>query len=63
MSLLLKQNTLSFAGKKRVYFGCFNIPDEVPTTDKNSLPVMTSQRELVDVLGSLTPKIVRMGGA
>ena len=36
--------------------------DEAPMAYKNIHQVMTSQRELVDVLGSFTPKIVRMDG-
>ena len=37
--------------------------DEAPTACKDIHAVMASQRELVDVLGSFTPKIVRMDGA
>jgi tRNA-splicing ligase RtcB len=37
--------------------------DEAPMAYKDIHTVMASQRELVDVLGSFTPKIVRMDGA
>ena len=37
--------------------------DEAPMAYKDIRAVMASQRELVDVLGSFTPKIVRMDGA
>ena len=37
--------------------------DEAPQAYKDIRQVMASQRELVDVLGSFTPKIVRMDGA
>ncbi|AMJ66301.1 RtcB family protein [Hymenobacter sp. PAMC 26628] len=37
--------------------------DEAPMAYKNIHQVMASQHELVDVLGSFTPKIVRMDGA
>ena len=37
--------------------------DEAPMAYKDIRTVMASQRELVDVLGSFTPKIVRMDGA
>ena len=37
--------------------------DEAPQAYKDIHQVMASQRELVDVLGSFTPKIVRMDGA
>ncbi len=37
--------------------------DEAPMAYKDIHQVMASQRELVDVLGSFTPKIVRMDGA
>ncbi len=37
--------------------------DEAPMAYENIHTVMASQRELVDVLGSFTPKIVRMDGA
>jgi tRNA-splicing ligase RtcB len=37
--------------------------DEAPQAYKDIRAVMASQRELVDVLGSFTPKIVRMDGA
>ncbi|MFD1875144.1 RtcB family protein [Hymenobacter bucti] len=37
--------------------------DEAPMAYKDIHSVMASQRELVDVLGSFTPKIVRMDGA
>ena len=36
--------------------------DEAPQAYKDIHTVMTSQRELVDVLGSFTPKVVRMDG-
>ena len=37
--------------------------DEAPQAYKDIRQVMASQRGLVDVLGSFTPKIVRMDGA
>ena len=37
--------------------------DEAPQAYKDIRPVMASQQELVDVLGTFTPKIVRMDGA
>jgi tRNA-splicing ligase RtcB len=37
--------------------------DEAPMAYKDIHTVMASQRDLVDVLGSFTPKIVRMDGA
>ncbi|RZL09584.1 MAG: hypothetical protein EOO62_13930 [Hymenobacter sp.] len=37
--------------------------DEAPMAYKDIHTVMASQRELVDVLGAFTPKIVRMDGA
>ncbi len=37
--------------------------DEAPMAYKYIYAVMASQHELVDVLGSFTPKIVRMDGA
>ncbi|HEX8658592.1 MAG TPA: RtcB family protein, partial [Hymenobacter sp.] len=37
--------------------------DEAPMAYKDIHTVMASQRELVEVLGSFTPKIVRMDGA
>jgi tRNA-splicing ligase RtcB len=37
--------------------------DEAPMAYKDIRTVMASQQELVDVLGSFTPKIVRMDGA
>ena len=37
--------------------------DEAPMAYKDIHTVMASQRELVDVIGSFTPKIVRMDGA
>ena len=37
--------------------------DEAPMAYKDIHQVMANQRELVDVLGSFTPKIVRMDGA
>jgi tRNA-splicing ligase RtcB len=37
--------------------------DEAPMAYKDIHAVMQSQQELVDVLGSFTPKIVRMDGA
>ena len=37
--------------------------DKAPAAYKDIRQVITHQRDLVDVLGSFTPKIVRMDGA
>ena len=36
--------------------------DEAPTAYKDIATVMNSQRELVEIIGSFTPKVVRMCG-